>query len=95
MRVRFSAAAIADIEAIRIYIAADNPQAAERVVERIADVVELLRDFPKLGHKGTIPGTLEISVPRLPYLIVYQMGAAASEELIVLRVFHGAQSRPE
>ncbi|HEX2257220.1 MAG TPA: type II toxin-antitoxin system RelE/ParE family toxin [Afifellaceae bacterium] len=94
MRVRFSAAAIADVKAIREYIAKDDPQAAERVLRRIGGVVDLLRDFPLLGHKGTVPGTFEILVPRLPYIIVYEFGSAEGAGIVVLRVFHGAQDRP-
>ena len=94
MRVRFSAAAVADLESIRDYIAQNNPQAAERVLTRIGDAIELLREFPKLGHSGAVDGTMEMVVPRLPYIIVYETGPELVEEVIILRVHHGAQERP-
>jgi len=33
------------------YIADDNPEAANRVVEGISEEVQLLREFPELGHR--------------------------------------------
>jgi len=93
VRVRFSTAAIVDVEAIRAYITEDDPQAADRVVSRIGDVVELFRDFPLLGHKGTVGGTFEIVVPRMPYIVVDELGGEDGAEMVILRVFHGAQDR--
>jgi toxin ParE1/3/4 len=29
----------------------------------------------------------------LPYIIVYEVGAAASDELLILGIFHAAQNR--
>ena len=44
-----------------------------------------LPDFPALGRPGRHPETRELSVPNLPYLIVYEVSANA---VTILAVFH-------
>jgi hypothetical protein len=39
-----------------------------------------------------VPGTFEWVVPRLPYIIVYELDAA-QDQLIIAAVSHGAQRR--
>jgi toxin ParE1/3/4 len=51
-----------------------------------------LGEFPQLGRVGSVPGTYEWTVPRLPYIIVHEVNEE-SEEIVVLGVFHGAQDR--
>jgi len=91
MRVRFTVEALGHIATFHSYIAANNPRAAEHIVARIFATTDLLREFPRLGHKGKVFGTLELTVPKLPYIIVYQAGDGA--QLIVLGVYHGAEDR--
>jgi len=50
--------------------------------------VEQLAIFPEIGRIGRLPGTRELPLPSLPYLIVYEVGAAA---VTILAVFHGAR----
>jgi toxin ParE1/3/4 len=76
---------------IRDTILAENPDAAERVQKSIARAIELLKFFPNIGRPGSVEGTREKPVKSLPYLIVYKI---AGSELIVLRIYHGAESRP-
>jgi plasmid stabilization system protein ParE len=42
--------AYADIDEIREYIAADNPDAADRVITEIFDAVRMLVKFPHQGY---------------------------------------------
>jgi addiction module RelE/StbE family toxin len=71
-------------------IAADNPEAARKVVNRIRQAVQRLGDFPESGRTGQVPGTREPVVPGLPYLVVYRVRQGSVE---ILRVFHTAQER--
>jgi plasmid stabilization system protein ParE len=92
MRVRYTLEAIAHINTIYSYIEARNPEAARRVIERVRAAAEQLSEFPRIGHGGVVPGTLEWVVKGLPYVIVHEVDAQRNE-VIVLGVFHGAQDR--
>ncbi|MET0631536.1 MAG: type II toxin-antitoxin system RelE/ParE family toxin [Xanthobacteraceae bacterium] len=48
-------------------------------------------EIPLLGREGALPGTREMVVPGLPYVIVYRIEDGA---VAVLGVYHGAQQRP-
>ena len=50
MKLRYTERVIADLEAIRSYIAQHNPRASVAVGERIRGAIELLADFPPLGR---------------------------------------------
>ena len=58
---------------------------------RIRETIELLGAIPQMGHEGALPGTLEMVVPGLPYIIVYRVKLGHVE---VLGIYHGAQLRP-
>jgi len=74
-----------DLEEIVDYIAFDDPRAAERVYRAIVRVAEKLPAFSALGRPGRHPETRELSIPDLPYLIVYEVGP---EAVTILAVFH-------
>ena len=78
----------ANIADIRDYIASDNPQAAQNVLDEIRRVVHSLRDFPLLGHMGRRAGTRELVITRYPYLIIYRLD---TKKIRILAVVH--QSR--
>ena len=92
MKLVFDDQALADLEGIFEWIAKDNPAAARAVVDRLFSSTELLTSFPFMGHAGRDPGTFEWVVPRLPYIVVYEV-EEARDEVIVTAIFHGAQNR--
>jgi toxin ParE1/3/4 len=47
--------------------------------------------FPQMGHSGLLPGTREMVVPGLPYIVVHR---SDEDALVILGVYHGAQLRP-
>jgi toxin ParE1/3/4 len=93
VRVRYTAQAREHIASIYRYIRDRNPVAATEVVARIRLAAERLAEFPRVGHAGRVAGTHEWVVRGLPHIIVYQLGAADSDEVLILGVFHGAQDR--
>jgi len=93
VRLRYTRQAHDHIVAIHSYIRDRNPVAATQVVSRIRLAAERLAEFPRMGHAGRVTGTHEWVVRGLPYIIVYQIGATGSNEVLVLGVFHGAQDR--
>lgn len=56
--------------------AAGEALAAEAAA-RLAHAIEGLRDFPRIGHQGAVPGVLEIVVPgptrRLGFTVGYRL----------------------
>jgi toxin ParE1/3/4 len=73
MQIRWSPAAVADLEQIFNYIRIDDPGAAERVALTIYDRAAVLGAQPYLGRRGRIGGTRELALPPLPFLIVYRV----------------------
>lgn len=94
MRVRYRLRAQRDIEGIYEYIKERNPRAATEVVARIRLAADRLGRLPYMGHAGRARGTLEWAIVGLPYVIVYEIDAAAGE-IAVIAVFHGAQDRDD
>lgn len=92
MKLVFDDLALADLENIHNWMSGDNPLAAKAVVERIFASVEHLATFPEMGHAGRDEGTHEWVVPRLPYIVVYEIDRGR-DEIVVVAVVHGAQDR--
>lgn len=64
---------------------------ANQVCRIIYDAIQLLRRHPSSGRVGLRPGTRELVIPSLPYLVVYRI--VKSEAVQILRIWHGAQDR--
>lgn len=90
MRLRWRASAVSDLARIRDHIAEHNPAAARRVVGRVLRSVDRLEAFPKSGRLGQVPGTREIVVTGLPYIVVYLVD---DDDVDIVAVFHTAQDR--
>jgi len=78
-----------DLEGIVDYIALDNPVAAEKTYRGIIKTVGHLTEFPALGRPGRYPETRELSIPDLPYLVIYEVGEDA---VAILAVFHTSRN---
>ncbi|HEY3352261.1 MAG TPA: type II toxin-antitoxin system RelE/ParE family toxin [Polyangia bacterium] len=84
---RFSAWALEQLEEALAYIAADDPEAAAAMADRIERRLTNLERFP---HAGRVvpelgdPARREIIV--VPYRIIYR---ADSDEIRILAVIHG------
>jgi toxin ParE1/3/4 len=68
-----------------------NLNAANRVCSAIYESIQVLRRYPHSGRIGRHPGTRDLVVPRLPYIVAYRV--VGSEAIQILRVWHGAQDR--
>jgi toxin ParE1/3/4 len=89
----WSEAALDDLDAAIDNVAADNPAAALKVLDRINKTAASLGDMPT-GRRGRIAGTYEKVVIRLPYIIAYALQSLPSgrERVVILRVIHGARN---
>ncbi len=93
-RVIWSADARRDYLDILRYIADDNPDAAERVANAIEHTGDGLGEFAT-GRPGRVTGCYEKSVPRLPYIIAYELTSLGGQEVIaILRVIHTSRDWP-
>jgi len=85
----YSAAALADLQEITAYIAADNAEVAGRFANRLVDLAESLRRMP--GRGRPVRGWRDVRVVVLsPYLIFYRCEKGANQ-VEVLRFWHGAR----
>ena len=91
MRVRWLRGALRTLDEEATHIAADDPLAAKRVVERALAAVANLAEQPGLGRQGRVPGTRELVVPRTHYIVPYRVRGEVVE---VLRVFHTSRRQP-
>ncbi len=91
-RVQWSYDALDDLLAQIAHIAADDPNAAQRVAKRIRETGTAFGDFAT-GHPGRVSGTYEKSVARLPYLIAYAL-TDGDRTVSILRVIHTARDWP-
>ncbi len=91
MRVVWRRQALADLRALREFIARNNPPAAARTAARVRQVVAQLATLPYQGRAGRDPSTRELIVTGTPYLVIYHVHQGTVE---VLRVLHGRQQWP-
>ena len=91
MRVRWLRQALLDLDEIEKYVVGDNPAVAGQVIVKIIQAVSLLREQQGIGRAGRVPGTKELVVPGLPYIVPYRVKEGAVQ---VLRVYHTSRKWP-
>lgn len=94
MQVKWLETAVQNLNDEAEHIAQDDLAAAQLVVQRIYDVVNLLPDNPGLGHAGRIHGTRELVVPNTRYIIPYRVRPHL-KQIEILRVFHASRCLPQ
>jgi plasmid stabilization system protein ParE len=92
MQVKWSRKALPNLDNAVEFIAADDPVAAAKVAQRIWDAARQLAAQPGLGRPGRVPGTRELIVSGLPYILPY---VEEKGEVIVLRVVHASMKWPK
>lgn len=87
----FHPGALTDLSEIWEYIAADNPNAADRVLDEIQEAIRALVPFPQSGHRrpDLTSRPIRFQVVR-DFLVVY--AADEPPPLVVLAVLHGRRS---
>ncbi len=92
MKVRYTRQALLDLGEIYGTIAAENAEAANRVVNEIEREIQRLIAFPRLGRPGRVDETRELVISRFPYVVAYRDHA---DEIQILSVIHSARAWPE
>jgi len=89
--VDWSETAIDQYENAIDWLAERNPEAAERLAERIQATVEELARRP-IGRPGQREGTYEKAVLRSAYLVIYSLVGGPEGQIRILRIYHTAQN---
>lgn len=92
MTIHWTRAALADLEAIEVYISRHSARYARGMVERIFDRVQQLEDHPLSGP--VVPEYGDESLRELlekPYRIIYRV---LEDRVDILAVIHAARSVP-
>lgn len=88
MRVLRSPAAERDLIAIWTYIAAENPHAADRLLDALRDRIAQLLAHPRLGRLRSDIAADARFLPIGNYVVLYRLTDDAIE---IVRVVHGAR----
>ena len=94
MKLIISRAAAADLERVHAFLAGENPAAAQRAVTVLISAMESLNTLPERGRPCGTPNIRELIVPfgQSAYVVRYGY-SLATEEVIVLRIWHGREAR--
>jgi len=89
-KIKYSDAAVLDIDEMFSYIASDNIEAAEQLAEKLNIAVENLKSFPELGavlnedEFDLIPSGYRFIIVE-PYLVFYRI---VGSNIIIYRILH-------
>ena len=87
-KIRYAPAARRDLDEIWDFIADDNPEAADRVIDRLRDVIQKLAEWPGMGRARPELGSSYRSFPVDDIVIFYRPVGSGIE---ILRCAHGAR----
>jgi toxin ParE1/3/4 len=90
MKVRYTDAALAEIEDILAYIAKDNPLAADEVAAVMRVTIARLSDHPRLAVETDIPNVRVAPVLPYRYLLFYSI---ENNSVVIRNVRHAARER--
>jgi toxin ParE1/3/4 len=82
--------ALTDLDEIWEFIAADNPAAADRVLEEIYEAIRALVSFPQLGHSRSDLTSQPLRFHSVGDLLIAY--APDEKPLIVIAVLHGRRN---
>jgi len=89
MKSKWTPLALSDFDKSIEYIAINYPTAARKVAKVIYNSVHKLSDHPEIGRPGRIPGTREMIIKTIPYLIPYRV---RDNTIHILRVLHTSRT---
>jgi plasmid stabilization system protein ParE len=95
MKVRFTAVALSEYDAVLDYIRSRSPGGARSVQRRLDKVISDLERFPYIGTMIVQPANVRMLVATpYPFLVYYRVNEADGE-VVILDVRHGARERNE
>ena len=92
MRIGWTDPALDDLTHICDHSSAHfGPNRGRRTALEIYEAVDSLASFPHIGRVGRKPGTSELVLHRLPFIVIYRIKEGVVE---IVRILHGAQKWP-
>lgn len=85
LSIKWTAPAKRDILEATKHALKDDPAKAEKLADALFKAVEQLALFPGSAPPGRIEGTRQLSLPKLPFVIIYKIGFT---DLHILRILH-------
>lgn len=93
MKVRWTRRALDDLRHLHEYIAEESPQSVAEMVFRIHQAATVnLKEHPRMGKKGRVPGTRELVLAGTPYVLTYIL---ENSEIHIVTVLHTSRRWPE
>jgi toxin ParE1/3/4 len=92
VHIKWTTKARNDLYSVEEYISRDNPTAAVDTVLKIIETVESLSTFTQIGRPGRVPGTRELVIPDLPFIVPYRID---SSSIVILRIYHTSRKWPD
>ena len=94
MKLVVSRGAVADLVRLRMFLAGKNELAAQKAVAVLDEAMKSLLELPDRGRPTGQSGARDLIVPfgRSAYLVRY-IHRAENDEIVVLRLWHGRESR--
>jgi len=87
---RWTLEALEWLEDIHLYIAQDNPVAANKVIDGIVGKTELLTSFPEIGTRLRIVPEGEVRMVLYGHYRIAYLHRREAQVVEVIGVFHGA-----
>ncbi len=88
MKLRYTLPALADLDSVLDYVAAQSPQGAQRVQARIQAIIDLLQLHPAIGTRTDDPAIRRMTALPYRYVIFYE---ATESEIIIHAVRHASR----
>jgi len=87
IKVEYLSKAKDDLTEIHFYISEDSVSAADKMINKILDKVELLGEFPEMGVQVSKLGSMKgyRMIPIKPYLVFYKL---IGDVVYIYRVLH-------
>ena len=93
MKVRFSRLALAELDRVLAELAERNPRTSARFLNRVEQMSAQLSRHPKAFQQVlNRPDVRRAPLLRYPYLMFYKV---VNDEVLVLRIAHGARKEPD
>lgn len=92
MTLRWTALAASHLDSAFDYLAQENADAADAVVERILSAIERVEQHSEMGRSGRVPRTRELVVTGTPFVVAYRV---RRDRIEILAVLHGARRWPD
>jgi plasmid stabilization system protein ParE len=88
VKLRFTPAALAELDDTLSYLRVRSPHGADRVQARLRTTLDLLLLHPESGRATRLPGLRRIAANPYPYVVFYEVSGDA---IIVIAIRHAVR----